>query len=407
MSTPLSLFEGYGIELEYMIVSEDDLCIMPIADEILRDANGTGEIVGDLERGPFGWSNELVAHVLEIKTNGPTPDLVSMATGFQAEIAEANRIAHQYGACLLPTAAHPWMNPFTETRLWPHDCSEIYQAFNRIFDCRGHGWSNLQSMHINLPFQGDEEFARLHAAIRLLMPIMPALSASSPFLDGKATGLIDSRLAAYQKNCARIPLITGKVIPEVVQSESDYYRTIFQPMWQAIKPFDHDNILQEEWLNARGAIARFGRGTIEIRVLDLQECPAADLAIAIAISSVLKAMCNDQFPLNLQNQIPENELSAILDDVIKNGGQTQINHPDFLANLGVESSCSAAEIWSALINQYVPAGDHLSRLKIITSKGTLAERLLDAHDSEINRESLYSIYGQLTHCLKQGTMFEP
>ena len=115
MSTPLSLFEGYGIELEYMIVSEDDLCIMPIADEILRDANGTGEIVGDLERGPFGWSNELVAHVLEIKTNGPTPDLVSMATGFQAEIAEANRIAHQYGACLLPTAAHPWMNPFTET----------------------------------------------------------------------------------------------------------------------------------------------------------------------------------------------------------------------------------------------------------------------------------------------------
>ena len=45
--------------------------------------------------------------------------------------------------------------------------ASIYDTFDRIFSCKGHGWANLQSMQINLPFRGDEEFARLHAAIRV------------------------------------------------------------------------------------------------------------------------------------------------------------------------------------------------------------------------------------------------
>ena len=76
------------------------------------------------------------------------------------------------------------MNPLTETVIWPHDNNEIYSLYDKIFDCRGHGWSNLQSVHINLPFKDELEFRKLHSAIRLLLPIIPALSASSPFADG-------------------------------------------------------------------------------------------------------------------------------------------------------------------------------------------------------------------------------
>src|SRR5690606_3311880 len=96
------------------------------------------------------------------------------------------------GGRLMPSAMHPWMDPLTQTRLWPHENSPVYEAFNRIFGCQGHGWSNLQSMHINLPFEGDEEFGRLHAGIRLILPILPALAASSPFVEGRATGLMDN-----------------------------------------------------------------------------------------------------------------------------------------------------------------------------------------------------------------------
>ena len=85
-------------------------------------------------------------------------------------------------AILLPTAMHPWMDPHTETLLWPHGNRDIYHTYNRIFNCQGHGWSNLQSVHVNLAFKGDEEFGRLHGAIRLLLPLLPALAITSPCL---------------------------------------------------------------------------------------------------------------------------------------------------------------------------------------------------------------------------------
>ena len=74
----------------------------------------------------------------------------------------------------------------------------IYQTYDRIFGCKAHGWANLQSMHLNLPFADDAEFARLHAAIRLVLPIIPALAASSPIADGRPTGFMDIRMEAYR-----------------------------------------------------------------------------------------------------------------------------------------------------------------------------------------------------------------
>jgi hypothetical protein len=90
----------------------------------------------------------------------------------------------------------------------------VYEAFDRIFDCRGHGWANLQSAHLNLPFSDAEEFGRLHAAIRLLLPILPALAASSPVMDGRLTGRVDSRLDVYRHNARRVPQVSGRVVPE-------------------------------------------------------------------------------------------------------------------------------------------------------------------------------------------------
>ena len=50
-------------------------------------------------------------------------------------------------------------------------------------------------------------------------------------------------------------------------------------------------MLQDEWLNSRGAVARFEPGnTIEIRVLDVQECPQADVAICALIADVLERL---------------------------------------------------------------------------------------------------------------------
>ena len=215
------LFEVYGIELEYMVVKSDSLKIAPVVDQLLTRKNGS--LSSEVENGPVAWSNELVAHVVELKTNGPAEDLEELEALFTANVREINGLLGEYGCQLLPSAAHPLMDPATEMKLWPHENNRIYELYNRIFDCRGHGWSNLQSMHINLPFSGDEEFGRLHAAVRILLPIIPALSASSPVLDGRYTGFRDTRMHYYKTNQKEIPEMTGKVIPEQVFDRATYF----------------------------------------------------------------------------------------------------------------------------------------------------------------------------------------
>ncbi|MDP3480360.1 MAG: glutamate-cysteine ligase family protein, partial [Desulfoprunum sp.] len=288
MSTSLQLFEGFGVELEYMVVDRETLDVRPIADLLFYDFSGTQ--VSDVDNGPIAWSNELTAHVVEVKTNGPTSDLYQASQDFHSNIEVINRILARHNAMLLPGAAHPWMDPLREMVLWPHDAHEIYALYNTIFDCRGHGWANLQSTHLNLPFAGDAEFGRLHTAIRLLLPLMPALTASSPILDGGPTGWLDSRLKVYLHNQDRLPSLTGRLIPEAVCSEREYEQRIFAPIMAAISPFDPEGIMDKYFLNARGAIARFDRGAIEIRILDIQECPLADCGIARLIIETLREL---------------------------------------------------------------------------------------------------------------------
>ncbi len=275
--TPLHLFEGFGVELEYMIVDRESLDIRPIADAVLRD--DAGQVVSDVEFDRIAWSNELALHVIELKTNGPAPDFSNLSDQFHEHVQRIEARLESEHARLMPTGMHPWMHPHNEFQLWPYEYSSIYGTYDRIFDCHGHGWANLQSVHLNLPFADDAEFGRLHAAIRLLLPILPALAASSPIIERKKTDWLDTRLEVYRTNAKRIPSIIGRVIPEPVYTHADYDEKIFQPMYQDIAPKDPEGLLQHEFLNSRGAIARFERNAIEIRVLDVQECPQADVAI--------------------------------------------------------------------------------------------------------------------------------
>ena len=176
--SPLPAFAAYGIELEYAIVEQDTLDVRPIADRLL--ATMAGQPASSAQFGPLGWSNELVRHVVELKNTEPLPQLAALAGAFEAEIRRANGVLEPEGAQLMPSGMHPWMDPRIETHLWTYDAADVYAAFDRIFDCRRHGWANLQSMHINLPFAGDRELARLHAAVRAVLPLVPALAASSP-----------------------------------------------------------------------------------------------------------------------------------------------------------------------------------------------------------------------------------
>ena len=333
-SSSLQLFEAFGVELEYMIVDSQTLQVKPIADQLLREQ--AGAFVSELEAGEMAWSNELVLHVIELKTNGPARNLAPLPALFQQQVDQINRILARYEAMLLPTGMHPLMDPATDTRLWPHDYNAVYQAYDRIFNCQGHGWSNLQSTHLNLPFPDDAAFGRLHAAIRLLLPLIPALCASSPLVQGRLTGFMDTRLEVYRQNQARIPAIAGSIIPEAVFSREAYEAQILHKIYRDIAPYDPAGILQDEFLNSRGAIARFSRGTIEIRLADIQECPQADLAIMQVLVAVLKRLASEKWiSLKGQQSWHPEELAEIFLEVIEHGLDTVLVNASFLHVFGL------------------------------------------------------------------------
>ncbi len=408
----LRLFSALGIELEYMIVDAETLCVRPIADELIRAECGAYE--SEIERGDMAWSNELALHLIELKTNGPVASLAGVAEKFQAEVRYINKLLETFGARLMPTAMHPWMDPAQETRLWPHDYNPVYQAFDSVFGCHGHGWSNLQSCHLNFPFADDTQFGRLHAAIRLVLPLLPALAASSPFQDGVATGCLDNRLNAYRANCSRIPSVTGRVIPEPVFSQHDYQTQVLQQMYRDIAPFDPDGTLQNEWLNARGAIARFERNTIEIRLLDTQESPQADLAVARAVQALVQRLVQAPWTgLSFQQALSTESLEAIFLATTNQAEEAVISDTAFLRVFGLahERSISARELWRWLLNETLPSarGEQaaLERpLQIILKQGTLARRILHAAGPAPSRTALEEAYGRLCACLAQGRLFD-
>ena len=398
------LFEVFGVEMEYMIVDRATLAVRPISDDLLRGASA--EYVQTVERGAFAWSNELVCHVVELKTNGPSPALAGLARGFHDEIRFINGQLATDNAMLLGSGSHPLFDPGTETRLWPHGDREIYAQYDRVFDCRGHGWSNLQSVHLNLPFAGDEEFGRLHAAVRLVLPLIPALSASTPMLDGRVTGFLDTRLETYRRNQARIPSIAGRIIPERVFSEADYRRQIFDRIESDMRPHDPDGVLEPVFLNSRGAIARFDRNAIEIRLIDTQEAPIADIAVLELVVATLRWLMEaSPAPLAEQQQWPEDLLADILLDVIREADGAPIRDRDFLALFGCRAGrIRAADLWRHMAEQTAQSLDTGARapLRHIFSKGTLARRLLNRLGSAPAPADILGAYADLGRCLEHN-----
>ncbi|HKE40244.1 MAG TPA: glutamate-cysteine ligase family protein [Casimicrobiaceae bacterium] len=401
-------FSGYGIELEYMIVDQGSLDVRPVAGDLLRSFAG-GVDAADVEHGALGWSNELTSHVIELKNIAPTPALSMLSSDFQNEIRYANRALEPMSARLMPTGMHPWMQPAVETVLWTKQYGEIYQAYDRIFDCRRHGWANVQSTHINLPFTDDVQFARLHAAVRLLLALAPALAASSPVADGHDSGLLDFRVEAYRWNARRAPSVVGKVIPETVVDRRDYERRILDPMYREIQPHDPAGVLRHEWLNSRGAIPRFERNAIEVRLVDTQEHPGVDVAIAAAFAAAARSLYFEAWSTLWQQQaVPTDTLLHVLLACARTAEQAVIDDPQFLDVLGMKPRrCTAAEIWDHLLGKMTAINSWWrSRIAFILERGTLSRRILRALDGDFSPARLRQIYGQLCTCLESGETFE-
>ena len=410
------IWERFGVEMEFMIVDRDTLQVMPRADVPLgKDKDGNQ--LSDVEYDDIGLSNELVSHVLEFKCAHPKSTFDGLGKRFFHEIRRANKKLEKINAMLLPSAAHPFMDP-AEMQLWPYDCNDIYQTYDRIFNCKGHGWANLQSTHLNLSFDGDDEFGELHAAIRLLLPLIPAIAASSPYLDGKYTGFKDARIEVYRHNQDKVPEIAGLVIPEKAYSYDEYNREIFDKVKKAIAPYDTEHLLNHFFLNSRGAIARFDRGAIEIRLVDIQECPNADIAIVEMEIATLKAIAsgklangNAPHSMNEYREFLRNfdteRLASLLAATTRDAEDAVIDWPEFLAVFGMEGKCTAGDLWKHVFDTVKGDLTEVSYnvMEQMLARGTLSSALYRALGDTPSRESFVTEYKKLADCLAHNRLY--
>ena len=198
-----------GTEHEYSL-SDIDYRPLPINDRIIQQINGS--IVNEFPFGPVNLSKELQKHVIEIVPAVPAKDVVELEgmvySGLQKLQAQLGP-----GIKMLGMGMHPLLE-LSQTEVWDHEDREIYEVYDRLFGIRQHGWLNIQALQMNLPFRNDDELVSIYNRIRALVPFLVAVSASSPYVEGKATGKIDNRLIYYRENQRKLPIIGHGIIPE-------------------------------------------------------------------------------------------------------------------------------------------------------------------------------------------------
>jgi hypothetical protein len=97
-------------------------------------------------------------------------------------------------------------------------------------------------------------------------------------------------MAFYKTNQKRIPEITGRVVPEYMTSVAQYRRDVFDRIYAALDRIPGTERIRHEFVNSRGAILRFDRAAIEVRVVDLQECVRMDVAVATFVRLAARAL---------------------------------------------------------------------------------------------------------------------
>jgi hypothetical protein len=270
-----------GTEHEFSI-NDQQFNPLPVSDRIIKTICGRYE--SEILFGETKLGKELQKTVLEFIPRIPAKNIPALEAQLIPGIDKFYHIfKDQY--TLLGLGMHPLANP-AAVPVWDHDEGEYYEVYDRLFNIRQHGWLNIQALQINLPYRNDRELVTHYNRIRSLLPYLIAITASSPMVEGKLTGSCDNRLLFYRANQKEIPLICNQIIPEKIESLSDYH-TAQEEIFRELRSRGAD-ILCEEWVNSSGLIIRFSRKCLEIKALDEQESILSDMAVCAFVKSLLR-----------------------------------------------------------------------------------------------------------------------
>jgi hypothetical protein len=273
---------------------------------------------------------------------------------------------------LMGLGMHPTLKP-KNIPIWDHDEMEYYDTYNRLFNLQQHGWVNIQSLQINLPYHSEEEMVKMYNRIRVILPYLIAVTASSPVVEGKLTGIADNRLVYYRENQRAIPEICNNIIPEPIESMGDYcqqQQIVFDKLMER-----KANCLCEEWLNSSGVIVRFSRKCLEIKALDAQECIRSDMAVCAFVQALMR---DDEIYDDMEQDI----LLDLTEQAIVGGTRWLQDGLYFLYATAIENATPEESEYLPIIQERIFGG-------------SLAEQIQDEY-----YERKAGIWYDMMHCLQ-------
>jgi carboxylate-amine ligase len=261
-----------GIEEEFAILDPETLALDQRFEEF-KEAAASDPVLGESVAG------ELIRSEIEIRS-GKGESFADASERQREARARLFRLAAERGARLAATGTHPW-SPWQEQQIIDTE------HYRRVAEGLQYvAWrNNTFSLHVHMGVRGADRAVRVCDRLRPVLPELLALSANSPFLDGRHSGLHSVRSQIFTKSFPRcgIPDPFGgwpayaDYVDFLARTGSIVEQT---QIWWSIRP--HHSF-----------------GTVELRICDAQSSAAESTAL-----EGLLAACIAQAVLDVDEGVP-------------------------------------------------------------------------------------------------------
>jgi glutamate---cysteine ligase / carboxylate-amine ligase len=247
-----------GIEEEFAILDPRTLSLDHRFEE-LRDLAQDDPVLAESVAG------ELIRSEIEIRSGRGETFADAVAKQREARSRLFALVARNDGL-LGATGTHPW-SPWQEQEIID---TEHYRRVEELLQYVA--WrNNTFSLHVHVGVRGAERAVRVCDRLRVVMPELLAISANSPFLDGRHSGLHSARTQIFTKSFPRCG------IPDPFGSWQAYADYIdFLARTRSIAEFT------QVWWSVR---PHHTYGTVEMRICDAQASAEDSTTLAALITS--------------------------------------------------------------------------------------------------------------------------
>ncbi|MDQ6819323.1 MAG: YbdK family carboxylate-amine ligase [Actinomycetota bacterium] len=242
-----------GLEEEFALVDPEGLGLVQRFEE-LRDAAASDPVLA------ASISGELISSEIEIRS-GRGDDLTCATAAQRDHRRRLFATATQLDIALGATGTHPFSDYREQRIIDTEHYRRVEEGLKYV------AWrNNTFSLHVHVGMRGADRAVLVCDRLRPVLPLLLAISANSPFVDGRASGLHSSRTQIFTKSFPRcgVPDAFGSwrafadYVDFLVKTRSIIEYT---QVWWSVRPHP-------------------AFGTVEVRICDVQGTAEESEALA-------------------------------------------------------------------------------------------------------------------------------